>query len=185
MPFTFERTPIDGLVVINPRVFPDGRGYFVESYKESDFVSFGLKLMFKQDNHSKSAKGVLRGLHFQKGKHAQGKLIRVISGKVWDVVVDLRPDSVSFKKWYGVELSADNFRMLYAPPGCAHGFVTLEDDTQFLYKCTEEYNKESEGGIFWNDPELAIQWPLTDVTVSDKDIILPMLKDVNCRELWS
>jgi dTDP-4-dehydrorhamnose 3,5-epimerase len=184
MPFTFEKTPISGLVVVHPRVFPDGRGFFVETYKESDFVKNGIAASFKQDNHSCSAKGVLRGLHFQKGAHAQGKLVRVIAGKVWDVAVDLRPDSPTFKQWFGVELSAENKTLFYIPPGFAHGFVTLEDNTEFMYKCTEEYCKESEESVRWDDPDIAVEWPITDVQVSEKDAANPLLRDINCGELW-
>jgi dTDP-4-dehydrorhamnose 3,5-epimerase len=184
MPFTFEKTIIPGLIVVRPRVFPDGRGFFVETYKESDFVNNGINVKFKQDNHSCSSKGVLRGLHLQKGSHAQGKLVRVTAGKVWDVAVDLRPDSPTFKKWYGIELSSENKTMFYIPPGFAHGFVTLEDNTEFMYKCTEEFNKESEGAVRWNDPEIAIEWPLTDVLVSDKDAENPLLKDIDFKTVW-
>lgn len=184
MPFTFEKTPLTGLIIVRPKVFPDGRGFFVETYKESDFNKNGINASFKQDNHSSSSKGVLRGLHLQKGAHAQGKLVRVIAGKVWDVAVDLRPDSPTFKKWVGIELSAENKIMFYIPVGFAHGFVTLEDNTEFVYKCTEEFNKDSEGGVCWNDPEIAIEWPISDVLVSDKDAGNPNLKDIDCGALW-
>jgi len=184
MPFKFEKTFIDGLVVVQPRIFPDGRGFFMETYKESDFYANGIKSSFVQDNHSMSSKGVLRGLHFQKGVHAQGKLVRVAAGSVWDVAVDLRPDSATFKKWFGIELTQISGTMLYIPPGFAHGFVTLEDKTEFLYKCTAEYNASSDGGIRWDDPDIAIEWPLSDVSVSEKDEKLPFLKDINCGELW-
>ena len=127
---------------------------------------------------SSSSKGVFRGLHFQKGEKAEGKLVQVFQGAVWDVAVDLRKDSPSFGKWVGVELSAENHRMFWIPPGFAHGFLTLTDSVLFAYKCTEEYHKESEGGIRWDDPDLAIQWPMKDVLVSEKDAILPFLKDV-------
>jgi dTDP-4-dehydrorhamnose 3,5-epimerase len=184
MPFTFENTFINSLVIVRPRVFPDGRGFFIETYKESDFRVHGIDSVFKQDNHSMSSKGVLRGLHFQKGSHAQGKIVRVISGSVWDVAVDLRPDSATFKKWFGLELSAKNAVMFYIPPGFAHGFVTLEDNTQFMYKCTEEYNKESEGSVIWNDPDIAVEWPINDVLVSEKDAANPLLRDIDVKGLW-
>ncbi len=184
MPFTFEKTFIDGLVVVKSRIFPDGRGFFMETYKESDFISNGINLPFVQDNHSMSSKGILRGLHFQRGIHAQGKLVRVTSGSVWDVAVDLRPESQTFRRWFGLELNSVSGIMIYMPPGFAHGFVTLEDNTEFLYKCTAEYNAESDGGIRWDDPDIAVQWPLTEVSVSAKDNNLPFLKDINCRELW-
>lgn len=184
MPFTFEKTGIDGLVIVKPRIFPDGRGFFMETYKKSDFAGNGIDIPFVQDNHSMSSKGVLRGLHFQKGRYAQGKLVRVVSGRAWDVAVDLRPQSITFKRWFGIEIDSVSGIMLYIPPGFAHGFVTLEDNTEFLYKCTAEYNAESEGGIRWDDPEIAVQWPITDVSVSPKDEKLPFLKDINCGELW-
>jgi len=184
MPFVFEQTPIQGLLVIEPRRFPDDRGFFMETYKYSDFASHGISDHFTQDNHSLSSKGVLRGLHFQTGEHAQGKLVRVISGRVWDVAVDIRHDSPTFLKWFGVELTAENGKLFYLPPGFAHGFVTLEDDTQFLYKCTAEYNKASEGGICWNDPRINIQWPLKDgILVSEKDAVLPGSDDFDFRKL--
>lgn len=177
MPFTFVSTGIEGVVIIEPGVFSDDRGFFLESFKATDFRSAGIDVSFVQDNHSKSARGVLRGLHFQKPPYAQGKLVRVLEGVVWDVAVDLREGSPTFGRWFGLELSADNHRMLYIPPGFAHGFVTLSNTAQFFYKCTGEYRKESEAGVRWNDPTLAIEWPLTDVTVSEKDRMLPMLKD--------
>lgn len=178
MPFNFVKTDIDGVVIIEPAIFGDARGSFRESYKKSDFVVNGIDEDFVQDNHSVSSKGVLRGLHFQSAPMAQGKLVRVTRGSVWDVAVDLRPDSPTFKKWVGVELTEENGKMFYIPPGFGHGFVTLEDDTHFLYKCTEEYSPEHDGGIKWDDPELAIDWPLTDVSVSDKDAVLPYLSEV-------
>lgn len=184
MPCTFEPAEIEGLVIIRPRVFPDDRGFFMETFKATEFARSGIALPFVQDNHSKSSRGVLRGLHLQKGAYAQGKLLRVIAGKVWDVAVDCRPDSPTFLKWFGLEISAENKTMFYIPPGFAHGFVTLEDDTEFLYKCTAEYNKESEGGIKWNDPRIAIDWPIQDVLVSEKDEILPTSDAIDFRSLW-
>ena len=176
MPFSFEQTPLEGVVTIQPRRFPDERGWFQEAYKESDFQKAGLPTKFLQDNLSRSSRGTLRGLHFQRGVHAQGKLVQVLAGAVWDVAVDLRPDSPSFGRWFGVELSAENYKLFYIPPGFGHGFVTLQDNTLFSYKCTAEYNKAAEGGVLWNDPDLAIDWPLTDVLVSPKDAALPSLK---------
>ncbi|HNX57712.1 MAG TPA: dTDP-4-dehydrorhamnose 3,5-epimerase [Spirochaetota bacterium] len=174
MPFTFKETPLQGLMIAEARRFPDDRGFFMETYKHSDFAAHGIDQNFVQDNHSLSSRGVLRGLHFQKGAYAQGKLVRVISGRVWDVAVDIRRESPTFLKWFGIEISADNCLMFYLPPGFAHGFVTLEDNTQFLYKCTAEYHKASEAGIRWDDPAIGIDWPLKDgILVSDKDAILP------------
>lgn len=175
MPCTVTPGPLDGLLIIQPRVFPDDRGYFFESYNAADLAAHGLTANFVQDNHSKSSKGVLRGLHFQNAPYAQGKLVRVVKGRVWDVAVDLRPGSKTLGRWFGLELSEENRTMFYIPPGFAHGFVTLEDDTEFLYKCTAGYHKASEGGLRWDDPKLAIAWPDTGVAplVSDKDKVLP------------
>ena len=151
-----------------PRVFPDERGFFIETYKESEFFSAGITERFVQDNHSRSTKGVIRALHYQVGDHAQGKLVRVTRGSVWDVGVDIRKNSPTYKKWFGIELSEENRTMFYLPPGFAHGFVTLSDVAEFQYKCTSEFNKESEGGIIWNDPELGIEWPTLDVIISER-----------------
>jgi dTDP-4-dehydrorhamnose 3,5-epimerase len=178
MPFTFTKTKIKDLLIIQPQKFGDSRGFFSETYKRSEFEANGISEQFAQDNHSCSSKGVLRGIHFQSAPMAQGKLVRVTRGSVWDVAVDLRVDSPTFKEWVGVELTEENGTMLYVPPGFGHGFVTLEDDTHFLYKCTEEYSPEHDGGIKWDDPELGIQWPLTDVEVSAKDKTLPLLSEV-------
>jgi dTDP-4-dehydrorhamnose 3,5-epimerase len=176
MPFTFTETALEGLLLIEPRAFADERGFFLESYKQSDFAAAGVGARFVQDNHSRSERGVLRGIHYQLPPYAQGKLVRVISGSVLDVAVDLRRSSDSFGKSVSVELSADNHRMLYIPPGFGHAFVALQDGTDFVYKCTAEYNKESEEGVRWDDPDLAIEWPEMDKLVSDKDAALPPLK---------
>lgn len=178
MPFEFIKTDIKDLLIIQPKKFGDDRGFFVETFKKSDFVAAGINEEFVQDNHSCSAKGVLRGIHFQSDPMAQGKLVRVTQGSVWDVAVDLRSDSETFGKWFGIELSAENGTMFYIPPGFGHGFVTLEDNTHFMYKCTNEYSPEHDGGIRWDDPELGIEWPLTDVQVSEKDAKLPYLSEV-------
>jgi len=178
MPFEFKKTEIDGLIIVEPRVFPDDRGFFLESYKKSDFVNNGIDVDFNQDNHSRSSKGVVRGLHFQKEPHAQGKLVRVVRGTLWDVAVDLRQKSPTFKKWFGVELSAENKKMFYIPPGFGHGFVALEDDTELMYKCTNEYNFESDGGVRWNDPDIGINWPVDEPLVSEKDANLPFLNEI-------
>lgn len=164
-------TGIDGLVVIEPTVFGDHRGFFMESYNRREFAAIGLTMDFVQDNHSKSAKGVLRGLHFQT-KQPQGKLVRVIRGSVWDVAVDLRRNSTTFGKWYGLVLSAENKRMFYVPEGFAHGFLTLEDGTEFLYKCTDYYAPEYEAGIIYNDPQLKIAWPFREYGLQEADILL-------------
>lgn len=179
MPANFTQGPIEGLVIAQPRVFPDGRGSFFETYKQSEYQANGIPEAFVQDNHSVSVEGVLRGLHFQKGDHAQGKLVRVVRGAVWDVAVDCRPASPTLGRWYGLILSAENRTQFYIPPGFAHGFVTLSDEAEFCYKCTAEYHKASEGGLRWDDPTLAIEWPLAglEVSVSEKDAVLPTWKD--------
>lgn len=163
-------TGIPGLVVIEPKVFGDDRGFFLESWSAARFAEFGLDLAFVQDNHSRSSRGVLRGLHYQ-NPNPQGKLVRVTAGRVWDVAVDLRRSSKHFGRWFGLELSAVNKRMFWVPPGFAHGFLSLEDGTDFLYKCTALYNPASEHSLMWDDPDLAIEWPIDglDLQLSDKD----------------
>jgi dTDP-4-dehydrorhamnose 3,5-epimerase len=166
--FNFIETKVKDVYIIEPTVFGDNRGFFMETYHYEEFSKAGLDMIFVQDNHSKSKKSVLRGLHFQK-KHPQGKLVKVIKGAVYDVAVDLRKDSTTFGKWVGVELTEDNKKMFYVPEGFAHGFVTLEDDTEFLYKCTDYYHLEDEGGLIWNDPSLNISWPIDNPILSEKD----------------
>ena len=178
MPFQFSSGELPGIVLIEPRVFFDERGFFLETFKNSDFTAAGIIEPFVQDNQSRSARGVVRGLHFQKDPHAQGKLVRVCRGAVWDVAVDIRPFSETFGKWTAVELSEKNRRMCYIPPGFAHGFLALEDDTELQYKCTAEYDADSEAGIRWDDPDIAIDWPFTDMLVSGKDAQLPFLRDL-------
>ena len=177
MPFTFHPAGLPGLVIIQPRVFPDDRGFFLESYKESEFRQAGIDARFVQDNHSSSVRGVLRGMHYQLPPHAQGKLVGVLEGRVWDVAVDIRPDSPTFRRWLGIELSAADHRMFYLPPGFAHGFVTLTDRAHFYYKCTAEYRKENEAGIRWDDPTIGIEWPISEVNVSERDRGLPLFSD--------
>ncbi|MCX8128602.1 MAG: dTDP-4-dehydrorhamnose 3,5-epimerase [Clostridia bacterium] len=169
--FKLIETGIDGLCIIEPTVFGDNRGYFMEAYNKKDFNEIGLKMDFVQDNQSKSKKGVLRGLHFQK-RFPQGKLVRVISGEVFDVAVDLRRNSATFGKWYGVLLSAENKKQFYVPEGFAHGFLVLSDEAEFSYKVTDYYHPEDEGGIMWNDSEIGIKWPLDGIgkpVLSQKD----------------
>lgn len=173
MPFAFREGPLAGLVIVEPRLFPDSRGAFMESYKASDFAKAGIATVFAQDNHSISSRGTVRGLHFQRPPFAQGKLVRVTRGRVWDVAVDLRKGSASFGTWYGLELSAENRLEFWIPVGFAHGFVALEDGSELQYKCTAEYAPASEGGIRWDDPALAIEWPMGGAAVSEKDAILP------------
>ena len=169
--FTFIQTSINGLYVIEPTVYGDNRGYFLETYNYNDFKAAGLDMVFVQDNHSMSGKGVLRGLHFQY-KHPQGKLVRVLRGEIFDVVVDLRKFSPTFSKWYGIILSESKKNMLYIPEGFAHGFLVLSDIAEFAYKCTDFYYPEDEGGIIWNDTDINIEWPLKDINeilLSEKD----------------
>ncbi|HIS69388.1 MAG TPA: dTDP-4-dehydrorhamnose 3,5-epimerase [Candidatus Gallacutalibacter stercoravium] len=177
--FRFIQTGIEGLVVIEPTVFGDNRGYFMETYHYEDFKAAGLPMTFVQDNQSKSRKGVLRGLHFQK-KNPQGKLVRAVAGEVFDVAVDLRVGSKTYGQWYGVTLSAENKRQFYVPEGFAHGFYVMSDSAEFVYKCTRFYDPSDEGGILWNDPSIAVRWPLqegVDVLLSEKDKKNPCLKD--------
>lgn len=177
MPFQFSRLEIPELILIEPKVFPDSRGFFMETYKESEFIKAGILEKFIQDNHSLSKKGVIRGLHYQLQPKPQGKLVRVIKGKIWDVAVDIRKNSPTFKKWIGVELSEENHQMFYIPAGFAHGFIALSDEVHLMYKCTEEWDGKLDKGIRWNDPEIGVQWPVKSPIVSDKDKILPLLKD--------
>ncbi len=171
------KTPIADLLIIQPQVFRDDRGYFFESYSKQKFLDAGLNLNFVQDNESKSQKNVLRGLHFQNPPFAQGKLVRVIKGSVLDVAVDIRKTSPTYGKSFMLELTELNKTMLWIPPGFAHGFATLEDDTIFSYKCTNIYNKASEGSILWNDPDLNIEWNIENPILSDKDKVSPLFAD--------
>lgn len=174
----FIKTEIEGLVIVEPKVFGDHRGFFMESWSERAFAEAGLNYTFVQDNHSSSTvKGTLRGIHFQRGDKAQAKLVRCVRGRVLDVAVDLRPGSPTYKKWVAVELSEENKRMVMIPRGFGHGFVTLTDNVEFLYKADNPYVPESEGGIRWNDPELNIDWGLQNPVLSDKDKVNPFLKD--------
>lgn len=157
--FNFIKTKIKDLYIIEPKVFGDDRGYFMESYNQQDFFEAGLNMRFVQDNESKSKKGVLRGLHFQT-KHPQGKLVRVTQGEVWDVAVDLRKNSPTFLQWEGVYLSEKNKRQLYIPEGFAHGFVVISNEAMFNYKCTNFYDPDDDSGLLWNDKEIGINWPL-------------------------
>ena len=172
-------TALPGVLIIEPRVFGDARGFFMETWNQAAFAEAGLDLAFVQDNHSRSQKGVLRGLHFQ-NPAPQGKLVRVTKGAVFDVAVDLRRQSPTFGQWVGVELSAENRRMLWVPEGFAHGFLTLADDTDFLYKCTAPYAPQSEHTLAWDDPTVGIDWPVTgrDPIISDKDARGLALADV-------
>ena len=170
---------IEGLYVIEPTVFKDERGYFMETYNQNDFKEAGLNMTFVQDNQSMSVKGVLRGLHFQK-QYPQGKLVRAVRGTVFDVAVDLRSDSKTYGKWFGVTLSAENKKQFYIPEGFAHGFLVLSDEAEFAYKCTDVYHPGDEGGLLWSDPEIGVDWPIEpgmELIISDKDKKWSGLKD--------
>ena len=169
MPFTFKKLEIPEVVLIEPKVFTDNRGFFLENYKYSEFADFGIKDNFVQDNHSKSIKGVLRGLHYQKLPKAQAKLVRCISGEFFDVAVDVRKGSPTFGKWVGEILSAENKKELYIPIGFAHGFCVLSDEAEIAYKSSDEYSPENEGAIAWNDPTINISWSTKNPIVSEKD----------------
>ena len=174
------KTAIEGVVIIEPRLFKDDRGYFFESFSQREFNEKVREVNFVQDNESKSGYGVLRGLHFQKPPFAQSKLVRVIKGAVLDVAVDIRKDSETFGQWVGVELSGDNHKQFWIPAGFAHGFIALEDNTQFLYKTTDYYSKECERAIVWNEPELNIEWPVEEgiqIELTDKDRTAPFMKN--------
>lgn len=181
MPFTFEDTPLQGVKIVTPRVFPDGRGSFFESYKRSEFAKAGIDTEFVQDNHSVSEGAVVRGLHYQKDPHSQAKLLRVLQGAIYDVVVDIRKGSPDYGRWFAVELSAENRKMIYVPAGFAHGFAGLSGHVEILYKVSKEYCRESEAGIIWNDPSLGIPWPVKDPVLSAKDACLSPLSaaDIN------
>jgi len=163
-------TQIPDLLILEPKVFHDDRGYFYESYNETKFIDLGFTVQFKQDNISRSIKNVLRGLHFQRPPYSQGKLVQVLRGSVLDVAVDLRKDSKTYGQHFKIELSEKNKKLFYIPPGFAHGFLTLEDDTIFSYKCTNVYNKESEDGLMWNDSNIGIDWGIQSPLLSEKDI---------------
>ncbi|MBW2623004.1 MAG: dTDP-4-dehydrorhamnose 3,5-epimerase, partial [Deltaproteobacteria bacterium] len=156
MPFKFRELEIPGVILVESKIFNDGRGCFMEIFKQSDFHEFGIREPFTQDNYSISSKGVLRGLHYQVGSHVQGKLIRCLSGAIFDVAVDIRNNSPTFGKWVSAELTSEMGHMLYIPPGLAHGFIVTSKQAQILYKCTREYSKTDERGIIWNDPEIGI-----------------------------
>jgi dTDP-4-dehydrorhamnose 3,5-epimerase len=168
VPFTFRRLDIPEVVLIEPHVFGDTRGFFMETFKQSDFAPF-VDGAFVQENHSKSERGTLRGLHFQLGRHGQGKLVRAIAGEIFDVAVDIRRASPTRGKWVTAVLSADNRQMLYVPPWCAHGFCVLSDTAEVVYKTTREYAPAHEAGVMWNDPALAISWPISSPLVSERD----------------
>jgi len=174
------KTKLEGCIIIEPKVFGDERGFFKETFQADRYKEAGLELPFVQDNYSRSSKGVLRGLHFQKSK-PQGKLVSCAHGEVFDVSVDLRAGSQAYGQWVGVILSGDNHIQFYVPPGFAHGFVVLSEMADFQYKCTDYYDPNDEGGIIWNDPDIGIEWPLgyIDPQLSGKDMALPRLKEID------
>ena len=179
-------THLPGVIVIEPKVFGDKRGFFLETYRHDVLKQAGIDVTFVQDNHSRSRQGVLRGLHYQLTQ-TQGKLVRVTSGAVFDVAVDVRHGSPTFGQWYGTQIDEESMRMMYVPPGYAHGFVVLSETADFLYKCTEYYHPESEQGIAWDDPDIGIDWPIAqlsaDIALSDKDKNNAKLKDMPAEKL--
>jgi dTDP-4-dehydrorhamnose 3,5-epimerase len=176
----FEPTEIPDVIRVEPRIFRDARGFFLESFHEAKFAEAGVRARFVQDNHSRSSRGTLRGLHMQVS-FAQGKLVRCTAGEVFDVAVDVRRGSKTFGKWVGETLSAENFRQLWVPPGFLHGFCVTSDSAEIQYKCTELYHPEDELGVLWSDPDLGIRWPVTEPLLSAKDAALPRLRDVEAR----
>ena len=175
-----EQTAIPGVLVITPKRFLDGRGFFSETWKASSFAEAGIDVSFVQDNHARSdEKGVVRGLHLQIGPNAQGKLVRVVRGSIWDVAVDARPGSPTYGKHAGAVLSAENWQQLWVPAGLLHGYCTLEPDTEVIYKVTAPWDRDAERGVIWNDPELAVPWPIApgEAILSDKDKLLPRLRE--------
>lgn len=171
-----ETTPINGLLLVKPDVWRDVRGYFVETWRKERYEALGITLPFVQDNRSRSTKGILRGLHFQR-KYPQGKLVSVSSGSVFDVAVDIRKGSPTFGAWYGAELTEENQHQLWIPPGMAHGFCVCSEVADFSYKCTETYRPEDEGAVRWDDPDVGIVWPIENPLLSPKDLAAPLLKD--------
>ncbi len=177
MPFRFEGLKIPGLILVEPRVFEDNRGFLMESYRKSDFEANGISVGFVQDIHSHSVGDVLRGLHYQLHPRAQAKLVRVVKGEVFDVAVDIRKNAPTFGQWEGVVLSEANHRMFYVPEGFAHGFCVLSDEAEFVYKVTAEFAPDLDRGIVWDDPAIGIDWPVSNPILSGKDLELPLLTD--------
>ena len=184
MPFEFIKQEIEDVILIKPKVFGDNRGFFMESYKKSDFFENGITIEFNQDNHSKSTAHVLRGLHYQAKPHGQAKLVRCSKGRIYDVAVDIRSESKTFGKYVKVELSEDNKQMLFIPEGFAHGFVVLSVETELLYKASGEYNPLADRGVLWNDKDINIDWEIDfEPILSEKDTIQPSLKEIDLGEL--
>ena len=179
MPFEFKRLEIEDVVLVIPKVFADERGFFMEGYKKSEFVANGIDVEFNQDNHSRSTKGVLRGLHYQAAPKGQAKLVRCVRGEIFDVAVDIRKNSPTFGKWVGEKLTEENKRMLYIPEGFAHGFAVLSDTAELLYKASNEFSKEHDRGVLWNDPEIGIEWGIDfEPILSEKDKVQPRLREI-------
>ena len=176
----FRETELPGVIIVEPRVFGDDRGFFMETFHSEKFAQAGIPTTFLQDNHSRSSRGVLRGLHYQEPV-AQGKLVRAVTGAIFDVAVDIRPGSAMFGRWVGVELNDENRRQLWVPPGFAHGFLVLSDVADVVYKCTELYDPKGDRSILWNDPQIGIQWPGANPLLSKKDAEAPTLSDLAAR----
>lgn len=185
MPFEFFRAEIPDVVTIRPRMFRDGRGFFMEFYKRSEFAAHGIAEAFVQANQSRSAGGILRGLHYQKRPAAQGKLVRAVFGRVFDVAVDLRRGAPSYGRWVGFTLSGDDPTMIYIPAGFAHGFCVVSEEAEVMYMTTEEYSPTHEAGVIWNDPELAIAWPVAAPQLSERDRDWPRLRDADHDFVYS
>ena len=175
MPFSFRALSIPDIILIEPKVFPDSRGCFFEIFRESEFNTANLPVRFPQDNFSFSKKNVIRGLHYQRYPKTQGKIVTVLKGRIWDVVVDIRRNSSTYLKWISIELNDENRSMLYIPPGFAHGFLALSEDVHLLYKCTNEYDSKLDAGIRWDDPDIGIRWPVKNPVLSEKDANLPYI----------
>ena len=178
MPFSFKRLSMPDIILVDPQSFPDDRGFFFESFKESEFLSGGIDKKFVQDNFSHSIRGVIRGLHFQKTPKAQAKLVSVLKGEIFDVAVDIRKNSPTYGKWVSEILSENNHKLLYIPEGFAHGFCVLSEEADVLYKVSNEYSPEHEDGIIWNDPKLNIDWPISKPIVSSNDSKLPLFENL-------
>jgi dTDP-4-dehydrorhamnose 3,5-epimerase len=185
MPFSFKKLEIPDVILVEAKTFPDDRGFFMESFKESEFNKNGINTKFVQDNYSRSTKGVLRGLHYQKNPMAQAKLITAIKGEIFDVAVDVRKNSPTFGKWVGEILSEKNHKLLFVPQGFAHGFQVLSDEVDVIYKVDNEYSPENDRGVLWNDPDIGVKWPLQDSLISDKDKKQPLLKDADINFSYS
>lgn len=184
MPFQFHPLTIPEVILVEPELIGDPRGFFMETYQYETFARHGITPQFVQDNHSRSAKGVLRGLHYQKDPHAQGKLLKVVIGEIFDVAVDIRQGSPTFGQWVSAVLSAENGRLLYVPPGFAHGFCVLSETADLIYKATDIYKPETDRGIIWNDPQIGIDWPIAAPILSAKDVKLPNLAEADINYVY-